>query len=156
MVIAETVRAHLKSRQVGYELIAHPRSHSSRETAAAAELREDHIAKGVLLRDSAGYVLAVIPGDSRVRLHSIAEELDRPLEVAPEQDVERLFDDCEPGAVPCTGTAYNVETIVDEALAALAFVYFEAGDHEHLVRVSADAFHALMAGLRHGHFSHAG
>lgn len=154
MAIAETVRTHLESRQVGYELVAHPRSHSSRETASAAEVREDHIAKGVLLKDAVGHVLAVIPGDSWVRLHGIQAELGRALELAPEQDVMRLFSDCDPGAVPCTGTAYDVETIVDEALAALAFVYFESGDHEHLVRVSADAFHALTSGLRHGHFSH--
>ena len=154
MAIANTVKAHLESLQVDYELIPHPRTHSSRETAAAAEVREDHIAKGVLLKDAAGYLLAVIPGDSWVRLHGIRAELNREFELAPEQDVERLFGDCDPGAVPCTGMAYGIETIVDEALAALAFVYFESGDHQHLVRVTAAAFHTLMSGLRHGHFSH--
>lgn len=154
MAIANTVKAHLESLQVDYELIAHPRTQSSRESAAAAEVREDHIAKGVLLKDAGGYLLAVIPGDSWVRLHGIQAELNRELELAPEQDVERLFSDCDPGAVPCTGMAYGIETIVDEALATLAFVYFESGDHQHLVRVSAAVFHTLMSGLRHGHFSH--
>lgn len=154
MAIARTLKVHLEARQVGYELVAHPHTGSSHETAAAAQVREDHIAKGVLLKDAGGYLLAVIPGDSWVRLHGIRDELDRPLEIAPEADVVRIFSDCDAGAVPCTGTAYNIETIVDEALAALAFVYFEAGDHEHLVRVDADGFRVLMSGLRHGHFSH--
>lgn len=154
MAIARTLKAHLESRQVDYELVAHPHTGSSRETAAAAQVREDHIAKGVLLKDAGGYVLAVIPGDSWIRLQGIRDELDRELELAPEPDVERVFGDCDPGAVPCAGVAWGIETIVDEALAALAFVYFDAGDHEHLVRVDADGFHALMSGLRHGHFSH--
>jgi len=154
MAIAETVKAHLESINVDYELVTHPRAYSSRETAAAAEVRADHIAKGVLLKDANGYLLAVIPGSSRVRLHGLQAELNRALELAPEQDVERLFADCDPGAAPCTGMLYGIETVVDEALAALAGVYIESGDHEHLVRVSGDDFHKLMSGLRHGHFSH--
>lgn len=154
MAIADTVKAQLESQNIGFELVTHPRSYSSRETAAAAEAREDHIAKGVLLRDAAGHLLVVIPGDSWVRLHGIQTELDRALELAPEQDVERLFGDCDPGAVPCTGMAYGIETVVDEALGTLAYVYFESGDHEHLVRVSGEDFRRLMGGLRHSHFSH--
>ena len=153
MAIAETVRSHLEGLNIDYELITHPHTASSRETAAAAAVREDHIAKGVLLKDAEGYVLAVIPGDSWVRFHGVQAELNRQLELAPETEVEALFSDCDPGAVPCTGTAYGLETVVDEALASLAFVYFESGDHEHLARVSGDDFRRLVSGLRHGHFS---
>lgn len=154
MAIADTVKAHLESLNMDYELVTHPRTYSSRETAAAAEVREDHIAKGVLLKDASGYLLAVIPANSWVRLHGIQAELNRELELAPEQEIGRLFSDCDPGAVPCTGMVYGIETVVDEALGSLAFVYFESGDHAHLVRVSGDDFHKLMSGLRHGHFSH--
>lgn len=154
LAIADTVRTHLEALQLGHALVAHPRTHSSRESAAAAGVREDHIAKAVLLKDAAGYVLAIIPGDRWIRLQRVGTELGRTLELAPERDVARLFPDCDPGAVPCIGTAYGIETVVDETLAALAFVYFEAGDHTHLVHVDAAAFHTLMGGLRHGHFSH--
>ena len=154
MTIADTVKKHLESLNVDYELVTHPRTYSSRETAAAAAVPEDHIAKGVLLKDASNYLLAVIPGSSHVRLHGIQAELNRELELAPEQDVERLFGDCDPGAIPCTGVVYGIETIVDEALGSLAFVYFESGDHEQLVRVRGDDFHKLMSGLRYGHFSH--
>jgi Ala-tRNA(Pro) deacylase len=108
----------------------------------------------VLVRDSGGDVLVVIPGNSWVRFHGLQAELNRELELAPEPEVEAQFSDCDPGAVPCTGMAYGIETVVDEALASLAFVYFESGDHEHLVRVSGEDFRQLMSGLRHGHFSH--
>ena len=122
--------------------------------AAAAGVGEDHVANAVLLKDAAGYLLCVIPGNSWVGFHGLQAELNREFELAPEAEVEKLFSDCDPGAIPCTGKAYGIETIVDEALASLAFVYFESGDHEHLVRVGGDDFHKLMSGLRHGHFSH--
>jgi Ala-tRNA(Pro) deacylase len=64
-----------------------------------------------------------------------------------------LFPDCAKGAVPALGAAYGLETFLDEALTSLANVYFEAGDHRHLLRVSGDAFAELLAGARRGHFS---
>mgnify|MGYP003573833402 FL=1 len=154
MAISDKVKTTLESLDIDYDLVTHPHTSSSRETAAAAGVREDHMAKAVLLKDAGGYLLCVIPGNSWVRFHGLQAELDREFELAPEQEVEQLFSDCDPGAIPCTGTAYGIETVVDEALASLAFVYFESGDHEHLVRVSGDDFHRLMSGLRHGHFSH--
>lgn len=154
MAIASTVKARLESLQLDYELVAHPRSYSSRETAAAAEVPEDHIAKGVVLEDATGCLLVVIPASHWIRLHALQKELNRPLELADEQTVDQLFTDCAPGAVPCIGPAYGIETVVDEALLSLARVYFESGDHEHLTRVSGDDFHTLMSGVRHGHYSH--
>lgn len=90
------------------------------------------------------------------RLHAVREALNRPLELAEEREIERLFADCAPGAIPAAGQAYELETLLDEALTSLAEVYFEAGDHEQLVRVTGEAFLHLMRGARRGHFSHEG
>ena len=154
MAIAKTVQAHLDALNPDYKLVAHPRTSSSRETAAAARVPDDHVAKGVVLKDSTGYVLAVIPGDHWIKLHSLQTELNRPLELAHEKDVDTLFSDCASGAVPCIGPAYGIETVLDEALCSLASVYFESGDHEHLIQVSGADFVKLMGGVRHGYFSH--
>jgi Ala-tRNA(Pro) deacylase len=48
--------------------------------------------------------------------------------------------------------AWGIETIVDDELEANEVVYMESGDHERLLRVSHDQFHALMLTARHGHF----
>ena len=154
MAISDKVKKTLESLDIDYDLVTHPHTSSSRETAAAAGVREDHVAKAVLLKDTGGYLLCVIPGNSWVRFHGLQAELNREFELAPEPEVEQMFSDCDPGAIPCTGTAYDVETVVDETFSSLAFVYFESGDHEHLVRVSGEDFRKLTSGLRHGHFSH--
>jgi len=154
MTIAKTVQTHLDALVSDYELVTHPRTLSSRETAAAAGVPDDHIAKGVVLKDSTGYVLAVIPGNHWLKLQAVQLELNRPLELAQEEDIDTLFSDCASGAVPCLGPAYGIETMLDKALCSLASVYFESGDHEHLVRVGGADFNKLMSGVRHGYFSH--
>ena len=42
-----------------------------------------------------------------------------------------------------------------EPLASLANVYFEAGDHEHLIHTSGANFIKLLSRARRGYFSHA-
>jgi Ala-tRNA(Pro) deacylase len=156
MAVAETVKQSLESAGVDYQLVAHPRSATTRETAASAEVPADHIAKAVILRDDTGFVMAVIPGSNWIRIHKLQHELNRPLQLAPESEAERLFGDCRPGAMPCLGAAYGIETVVDEEIDSLANVYFEAGDHELLVRLSGDDFRTLLSGARRGFYSHPG
>ncbi len=152
MTIAASLINTLTSAHIAYEIVAHPRSFSSAETAILAHVPDDHIAKGVLLKDVEGYLLVVIPASHWVDFKRLREELGRDLQLASEQEIERLFMDCDPGAVPPLGMVYGVETLLDEALSSLAHVYFEAGDHERLVKVNAEQFKSLMQGLRHGHF----
>ncbi len=155
MSMARTLETWLRERGVDYDLIPHPRTLSSRETADAAHVPPDHIAKAVIVRDAAGkFAMAVIPGDNWLRLHTLAEAGGREFVLAAEADVDALFPDCEPGAIPPIGPAYGLETYVDEALRSLANVFFEAGDHLELVRVDGEDFPKLVPDAHWGHFSH--
>jgi len=154
MAIAETVKNYLDQKTVDYTLSPHPHTGSSHETAEAAHVREDHIAKGVIVKDASGYAMVVVPASNYVEMKHVRKELNRELELVEEDEFSKLFSDCEPGAVPPLGQAYQVETFLDEALTSLANVYFEAGDHEHLVHVSGEDFKVLLGGARHGHYSH--
>ena len=116
-------------------------------------MREDHIAKAVVIRDDEGYAVAVIPGDTWLDMDALGMETGRAFELDDESDLKALFPDCVPGAVPPLGSAYQMETFLDEALGSLSTVYFESGDHAHLVRVNGETFSKLMRGVRHGHFA---
>jgi len=154
MAIAQTVKNYLASKSVDYELVTHPHSGSSHETAQASHVSEDHIAKGVIVKDGAGYAMVIVPAINYVEMKHLRKELDRELELVEENEFSKLFPDCEPGAVPPVGPAYRIETFLDEDLTSLANVYIEAGDHEHLLHVSGESFRNLMSGVRHGHYSH--
>lgn len=155
MALANTVKKYLEANGVAFDLVGHAKTGSSHETARAAHVPDDHIAKGVILKDEAGtYLMAVIPGSNWVRVHVLRDELDRALELAPEAEVDAVFTDCEPGAIPAVGPAYGIETIMDEALTTLSKVYFEAGDHQNLVCITGADFRKLLSGVRHRFFSH--
>ncbi len=100
MSLAETVRRYLAEHAVEFEPIPHPRTASSRDTAHAAHVREDHIAKAVIIKDNQGFAMVVIPGSNWVKLEAINEELGRSFELAEEAEAEALFNDCQPGAIP--------------------------------------------------------
>jgi Ala-tRNA(Pro) deacylase len=154
MTIAATQQRYLVQRNAPYDLLLHPHTGSSHETAEAAQIPEDHIAKAVVVKDSAGYAMVVIPASNQLRLKHLRHELRRDLQLVAEEELANLFDDCELGAVPPLGPAYGIETFLDEALISLADVYFEAGDHEQLVHLSGEDFQALLAAARRGYFSH--
>ena len=152
MTIAATVHNFLTERGIVYDVVSHPKTFSSAETALAAHIPDDHIAKGVVLKDADGYLLAVIPASEWVNMERVRDELNRDLHLAPEEEIDLLFLDCQSGAVPPLGEAYDLETILDEALTSLAKVYLEAGSHEEVIVVTNEQFHSLMKGIRHGHF----
>ncbi|MCG6938963.1 MAG: YbaK/EbsC family protein [Gammaproteobacteria bacterium] len=154
MAIAQTVKDYLAQKSVHYELLNHPHSGSSHETSLASHISEDHIAKGVVVKDASGYAMVVVPAVNYVEMKHVRKELDRELELVEEDEFAKLFPDCEVGAVPPLGPAYQIETFLDESLTTLANVYLEAGDHVHLLHISGDDLKTLLSGVRHGHFSH--
>jgi Ala-tRNA(Pro) deacylase len=111
------------------------------------------VAKSVLLRTGRGhFVLAVVPATHRVDLERLREYLgeDR-LDLASEAEMEKVFPDCEKGAMPPFGSLYQVPTVVDERLAADDEIVFEAHNHEEAIRMAYDDFEELEH-PRHGRF----
>lgn len=153
MPIANSLRNFMLTEGVKYDVVSHSHTLTSSETAQAAHVPGDRLAKAVLLEDDDGYVLAVLPASHRLELGALHHALHRRLGLATEGEVGELFRDCALGAIPPFGEAYGIDTVLDDSLMEQPEVYFEAGDHEALVRVSGDQFRQLLAGAPHGHFS---
>ena len=156
MAIANRLYEHLKDKGSNYTLLGHPHSESSMETAQSAQVPGDALAKGVVLKDDGGTLLVVVPSDYHVELDTLNGLLGRQLAFVAEAELAGIFPDCELGAVPPIGAAYSVDTVWDpqSSLGAQDYIYFEAGDHATLVRVSAAHFRELMADADQAHFSH--
>ncbi len=154
MAIAESVQKHLSREGVRYEVVTHERTRDSSHTAQAAHIPGDQLAKCVMLEDSEGYVMAVLPATHKVDLAAVHQQLDRKLGLATDSELTELFKDCEPGALPPLGRAYGLETILDESLGDLPDIYFEGGDHLALVHVTGQDFLRLMEAAPRGRISH--
>lgn len=152
-MIATRLRWYLDQCGLPYEVLPHPHSSTSLETAREAHVRPDKLVKPVLLEDERGYVMAVVPASVRIDLRSLREQTHRELELASEAEIDSLFADCEAGAMPPVGAPYRIPTVYEDSLGGLRDVYFEAGDHEDVVHMRADDFLKLLDGALHGHFS---
>ncbi len=155
MAIASKVQDYMAQRGLHYDVLTHPHSHNSMQTAHLAKVPSQALAKSVVLEDDSGYLMAVLPSSHHVQLGKLGKELNCRLRLASERDLERMFDDCEPGAVPPVGAAYGMRMIVDDSLAAENEIYFEAGDHEQLIQMSGKDFMSLMDSAGHAHFGEA-
>lgn len=153
MSIANRVSHYLAEQDADFEIVSHPHSSTSLESAQLAHVPGDRIAKSVVLEDDRGYLLAVLPASCKLDLGELHRQTNRNLGLATEYELGALFEDCEPGAVPPFGNVYEMETIVDESLAEQSDIYFEAGDHECLVHVSAETFENLLGDVQHSEFS---
>ncbi len=155
MAIAMKLSDYLADHDVDYDVVIHPHTATSSETAQASHVPGARLAKSVILQDEDGYVMVVLPSNRQVDLGELHRQMNRSLGLATEGELGRLFSDCEIGALPPIGMAYGIETLVDDEIAEQSEIYFEAGDHEQLIRVTNEGFHELMGdGIRHGHFSH--
>ena len=61
MSMAGNVRNYLDRTGIHYSVDQHPHSSTSMHTAEAAHVSGEQVAKGVLLKDAFGYMLAVVP-----------------------------------------------------------------------------------------------
>ena len=155
MSISARVSDYLDSRDIRYEVINHGHSNSSISTAVAAHISPDSIAKAVVLEDDEGRrLMALLPAHYKISLHKLRDQLNvLDLHIVNEDQVYRMFNDCDPGAVPAIGQAYNMNTVYDETLNQLVDIYFEAGDHETLIHLTHKQFEKLMGKTKHSRFS---
>src|SRR5215471_16323370 len=153
MAIAHKVQDYLSKHGMKYEVVAHPHSQSSMETAQMAHVPGGRLAKSVILEDDDGYVMAVLPSSCHIQLGRLSKELNRNLRLATEKELPAMFADCEVGAVPPVGLAYGMRTVIDESLAEEPEIFFEAGDHEHLIHMQREAFAELAARAERARFA---
>lgn len=141
---------YLQRCGIRYDVMSHAHSACSAETARTAHVPPHKLAKSVVLEDDQGCLMAVVPADGRVNVGDLTRLLGRAeLHLSDEQRLCELFPDCDRGAIPAVGMAWGMETVVDESLAENDELYFEAGDHDMLIRMSNPQFRELMREARH-------
>lgn len=155
MAIALTLAEYLHDNQINYEVIPHSYTRSSLGSAMVANIPPERLAKAVLLKDEYGYVVAVVPADRHVKLGQLSRNLHRRLGLATENEITKVFKDCERGAIPPTGEAYRLNVVIDKHLDNCEDIYFEAGDHTDLVHLKGEEFRKLMRRATHASFSSA-
>ncbi|MGI9280825.1 MAG: aminoacyl-tRNA deacylase [Endozoicomonas sp.] len=150
MSISPKIDHYLQSHSIAFNTISHPPSHSSVQSAIAAQIPLSSVAKAVILKDDVdNYLMAIVPASSRLQMKQIREITDCHLKLASENELSHHFRDCQKGAIPPIGEAYEMDTIWDNKLSELPDVYLEAGDHETMIHLTKEAFQHILSNHPH-------
>ncbi len=134
----------LNEHQIHFNRLQHAPVYTANRLAQCLHMPGREVAKTVLLRTGEGYAVAVLPADRRVDLEQVRRCLDDDgAELASEAEIERLFPDCAPGALPPFGSLYHLRTLVDESLAQDEEIVFDAQSHEEAIRMAYRDYETL-------------
>lgn len=149
MAIALSLQRYLDGRGCSYDVVFHERTLHATDTADVSDVPKDNLAKGVLMKREDDYLLAVVPASCHVDVDAVSSFIRHPVSLATEEEVIAVFADCDVGAVPPVGSAYGLNSVIDDGLEGLNEIYFDGGDHRTLIHINGRDFHRLTADVPH-------
>ena len=144
MPVLEKLRVFLDENHAEYTHSSHPLAFTAREVASAEHLPNREVAKSVLIFGDQGYHLIVVPANKLVDFQEVRLTLGfTHARLATEEELGRLFPDCELGAMPPFGNLYKVPVYIDSSLANEDLIAFNAGTHRDVIHMRTADFRAL-------------
>jgi len=125
-----TIHEFLREAHVPYTVVPHRPAFTAQDEAAVTHVPGRDWAKVVICFIDGEPVEAVVPAPSYVQLERLlALAGGRSIRLANEDELRRLFPDCEVGAMPPFVPFYGQTVYVDAALALEPRIVFNAGTH---------------------------
>ncbi|OGQ14126.1 MAG: hypothetical protein A3B70_04670 [Deltaproteobacteria bacterium RIFCSPHIGHO2_02_FULL_40_11] len=141
MPMARSLYKYLKGHHVSYKNLRCPTNYSAQQLAHAKHISGYDVAKTVVLKTDDGFVVGVTPACYRVDFGKMKKLLGtQELRLATEAEIQKLFPDCELGAMPPFGNIYNVPVYVDQHLKENKAIVFAAGSHTNAIQVKYGDF----------------
>jgi Ala-tRNA(Pro) deacylase len=133
----------LLAQDVPFETLVHPPAFTAQKRARFLHLPGRQVAKVVLLHGPEGYLLAVLPATRRLDPERLGESLGGGVRLAGDDEIARVFHDCEWGVVPPFGTLYGLPVVLDEGITPETLMVFETTTHAEAVRMLCRDFERL-------------
>jgi Ala-tRNA(Pro) deacylase len=147
MAINPRLQRLLESSGAHHEIVLHAEAFTARQVALRTHVPTRKLAKVVVFRDASGAdLMVVVPA-----LHQVDAAALRHVtgctgtHLEDEQELLRIFPDCEVGAMPPFGKLYGLRMFVDPCLAREEDIWFQAGNHRELVNMRFEDFERLAA-----------
>jgi Ala-tRNA(Pro) deacylase len=136
MAIPDRILAFLNDNNAEYDHRRHPATYTARELAHVDGAPERSVAKTVVFLGDEVFAMAVLPADENVDLGQLRRALGLSrLRLATEEEIAKLFPDCEIGAVPPFGALFGLPVYVDNRLAEQDMIEFNGGTHRDELRM---------------------
>jgi len=134
----------LDKSAVKYEITEHSPSFTAQQMAAAEHEPGKYVAKPVIIKADDKYIMCVLSACYKIDLGALKSQIGaKSVELAREEEIGAIFDDCELGAEPPFGNLYDLPTIMDKALEKDDHITFQAGTHDKAIRMDMDDYRKL-------------
>jgi len=145
MLVLRRLKEILDRAKISYEVYNHPRAFTAQEIAATQHITGRTMAKVVMLNVDGSFVMAVLPSNRMVDFALAKAALGATdVSLATEKQFATLFPECEIGAMPPFGNLFGLPVFVDPALERHEAIFFNAGNHQHTVRLKYRDFKLLV------------
>jgi len=135
----------LDESRVPYKVLEHRPVFSAQRLAQIEHEPGRFVAKPVIVKADGRFLMCVLPADAKIDLETLKGQLRaESMELADEEDIARLFPDCEVGAEPPFGNLFNLDTVMDKALEKDDHIVFRAGSHTKAVRLDMADYRKLV------------
>ena len=144
MAVAPSVQEFLRCADVSYTVLRHLPAYTAQEEAAVTHVPGRDWAKTVICFADGEPIEAVVPANQKVNLDWLAALAGASaIRLASEDELNWLFPECEPGAVPPFGPLFKQTVFVDLSLAGEERIAFPAGTHTDAVAMRYRDFAAI-------------
>jgi Ala-tRNA(Pro) deacylase len=138
------LKEFLDTSGVQYQPITHRIAFTAQEVAAAEHVPGREHAKVAIVKVPSGFFMAVLPAPKKVDLVKFAAAVQqKEARLASEDEFERMFPQCETGAMPPFGNLFGLPLIVDRTLEDDTNIAFQAGTHTESIRMKYSDFKRL-------------
>lgn len=145
MATPSWIRRMLAFRGIPFEELHHREAYTAQEVAQHEHFSGHRVAKVVVVIADGRPVELILPASRQIDLHRVGTVLHaRVVRLATEAEMNKIFTDCEVGAVPALRHWENVRVLMDRALNVEGDILFQAGTHADAVRLSFRDWYELV------------
>ncbi len=142
----QKLRSVLEANHLAFTQTTHTAAFTAREVASVEHLPAREVAKTVVLFGDGGFHMIVIPANRLVDFQEVRLALGLShVRLATEEELSKLFPDCELGAMPPVGSIYDMPVYLDASLAAEPEIVFNAGTHREAIHMQTADYRRLVS-----------
>lgn len=137
MSVLNSLKNYLDDNGIKYRAISHSPAYTAQEIASLVHVPGKDLAKTVIVKSEDGYAMVVLPASRKINFDALKTVMSKnQVELAKEEEFEKMFPDCELGAMPPFGNLYNMPIYVAKALSEDEEIAFNAGTHTDVIKMS--------------------
>ena len=145
MAIPKNIVEYLKKEKVNFNTFEHGRAFTASQVAGAQHVPGSQMIKTVIVKADDAFVMCLLSAVHKLDLSRFKTQIHaKEIRLAHEEEMKKLFPECEPGSEPPFGTLYNLKVFADTFLEKDPEVAFNAGTHTDLIKMRYEEFKRLV------------